>query len=32
LGYDNQYLYGEALFDPNLDGVLGNGALTIVDE
>jgi len=32
LGYDNLYLCGEALFDPNLDGVVGNGASTIVDE
>ncbi len=32
LGYDNEYLDGEALFDPNLDGVLGNGASTTIDE
>lgn len=32
LGYDNEYLDGEVLFDPNLDGVLGNGASTTIDE
>ncbi len=32
LGYDNEYLNGEALLDPNLDGVLGNGAFTTIDE
>ncbi len=32
LGYDNEYLYGKALFDPNFDGVLGNGASTTIDE